>query len=73
MSVYSGFATRKHEQHYNASLYHIIQMLCSQITHVDQDFSESFLDHMRSLSALERHKYLEPKFSDAMINVFRLA
>ena len=73
MSIYSGFGTRQQESTYNSLVESIIKLLQSKVVSnikneatTDPSFKIQLLKYYDILLKLEAHKYLLPKFSEAI-------
>lgn len=77
MSIYSGFGTRQEESAYNSIVEATIKLMQSKIAGsyknekqtIDPSFKIQLLKHYEMMKKLEKHKYLEPKFSEAIREV----
>jgi uncharacterized protein YfaT (DUF1175 family) len=76
MSIYSGFGTRQEESVYNSLVESTIKLLQSKVMHnlkgeemTDPLFKIQVLKNYELMIKLEKHKYLEPKFSEAFREV----
>lgn len=74
MSIYSGFGTRQEESAYNSIIEATIKLMQSKVSlifkndkqAIDPSFKIQLLKNYEMLIKLEKHKYLEPKFSEAI-------
>ena len=76
MSIYSGFGTRQEESAYNSLVESTIKLLQAKVSsnlkndkEVDPLFKIHLLKNYEMMIKLEKHKYLDPKFSDAIRDV----
>ena len=72
MSIYSGFGTRQEESVYNALVESTIKLMQGKVLSslkgealTDPLFKIQLLKNYELMIKLEKHKYLEPKFSEA--------
>lgn len=76
MSIYSGFGTRQEESVYNSLVESTIKIMQSKViwnlkgeNMTDPLFNIQILKNYELMIKLEKHKYLEPKFSEAFRKV----
>lgn len=72
MSIYSGFGTRQEESVYNALVESTVKLMQGKVLSnlkgealTDPLFKIQILKNYELMLKLEKHKYLEPKFSEA--------
>ena len=77
MSIYSGFGTRQEESAYNSIVEATIKLMQTKVAgslnndkqSIDPSFKIQLLRYYEMMTKLEKHKYLEPKFSEAIREV----
>ena len=76
MSIYSGFGTRQQESTYNSLVENTIHLLQGRVVAniknepiTDPAFKMQLLKYYDMLVKLETHKYLQPKFSEAIKDI----
>ena len=79
MSIFSGFGTRQQESTYNSLVENTIHLLQGRVVANiknepinDPIFKMQLLKYYDMLIKLETHKYLSPKFSDAIKDIVLL-
>lgn len=83
MSVYGGFATRSQETTYNKFVFKTIQVFAEEVMRRmnaamnpgnlagldDAAFEKKCVKLYKALRLMEKHKHLEPRFSDAFAEI----